>query len=40
VEANFTGVRDNATNRQRFADATAIVLEQYLRAHWGLRLAP
>lgn len=40
IEANFTGVRDNAANRERFADATAQVLEQYLRVHWGLRLAP
>ena len=40
IEANFTGVRDNAANRERFADATAHVLEQYLRVHWGLLLAP
>ncbi len=40
IEANFTGVRDNAANRERFADATAQVLEQYLRVHWGLQLAP
>ena len=40
VEANFVGVRDNAANRERFADATALVLEQYLREHWGLRLTP
>lgn len=40
IEANFTGVRDNAANRERFADATARVLEQYLRLHWGLELAP
>ncbi len=40
VEANFVGVRDNAANRERFADATAQVLEQYLRVHWGLSLAP
>lgn len=39
VEANYTGVRDTAANRDRFGDATAIVLEQYLLAHWGLRLA-
>lgn len=38
IEANYTGVRDNATNRDRFGDATAIVLEQYLAAHWGLQL--
>ena len=40
IEANFTGVRDNAANRERFADVTAQVLEQYLRVHWGLQLAP
>ena len=40
IESNFAGVRDNATNRDRFGDATAIVLEAYLRMHWDLRLAP
>ncbi|WP_310568872.1 hypothetical protein [Gemmatimonas sp.] len=40
IEANFVGVRDNAANRERFADVTAQVLEQYLRVHWGLLLAP
>lgn len=40
IEANFTGVRDNATNRDRFGDVTAIVLEQYLATHWGLTLRP
>lgn len=38
VETHFAGVRDNATSRDRFGDATAIVLEQYLRVHWGLTL--
>ena len=38
IEANFTGVRDNVTNRERFGDATAVVLEQYLSTHWGLQL--
>ena len=38
IEANLTGVRDNAANRDRFGDATAIVLEQYLGMHWSLRL--
>ncbi len=38
IETNFTGVRDNAANRDRFGDATAIVLEEYLRVHWGIRL--
>ena len=40
IEAHFAGVRDNAANRERFADVTAQVLEQYLREHWGLRLTP
>ncbi len=40
IEANFTGVRDSAASRERFADVTARVLEEYLRVHWGLRLAP
>ena len=39
IETNFTGVRDNAANRDRFGDATANVLEEYLRVHWGLRLS-
>ena len=39
IETNFTGVRDNAANRDRFGDATATVLEEYLRMHWGIRLA-
>jgi hypothetical protein len=38
IESNFTGVRDTPANRERFADATAIVLEQFLAANWGLRL--
>ena len=38
IEANYTGVRDNVTNRDRFGDATAVVLEQYLATHWGLAL--
>lgn len=40
IEANFVGVRDNAANRERFADVTAQVLEQYLRVHWGLFVTP
>ena len=36
IESNFTGVRDTPANRDRFGDATAIVLERYLREHWGL----
>ena len=39
LEANFTGVRDEATNRVRFAVATAAVVEEYLQRHWGLRLS-
>ena len=39
IETNYTGVRDNAANRDRFGDATATVLEEYLRVHWGLRLS-
>src|SRR5262245_22464095 len=38
IEANYTGVRDNAANRDRFGDVTAEVLEQFLSMHWGLRL--
>jgi hypothetical protein len=38
IEANYTGVRDNAANRDNFGDATAIALEQFLAAHWGLTL--
>jgi hypothetical protein len=40
IEANYTGVRDNAANRNRFGDVTAVVLEQFLSTHWGLRLRP
>jgi len=40
IETNFTGIRDNAASRDRFAEVTARVLEQYLQLHWGLRLAP
>ena len=38
IEANFAGVRDTPANRDRFGDATATVLGQYLSAHWGLVL--
>lgn len=37
IEANYDGVRDNATNRDAFGEATAIVLEDYL-THWGIIL--
>ncbi|MGK2963301.1 MAG: hypothetical protein ACSLFK_14345 [Gemmatimonadaceae bacterium] len=40
LEANFTGVRDNAVNRDRFGDVTATVLQQFLLNHWGLVLGP
>lgn len=38
IEANYTGVRDTEANRARFADVTAVVLEQYLATHWGLNV--
>jgi hypothetical protein len=38
IEANFTGVRDTEANRARFAEATANVLEVYLRTHWDIVL--
>ena len=38
IEANFAGVRDNAANRDRFGEVTALVLEQYLPTHWGIQL--
>lgn len=40
IEANYVGVRDNATNRDHFGDATAYVLQSYLLTHWGLQLDP
>lgn len=39
VEANRYGVRENAEQWARFAEATAAVLEQYLATHWSLELA-
>lgn len=38
VESHYEGVRDNAANRDRFGDATALVLEQFLYRFWGLTL--
>jgi hypothetical protein len=38
IEANYTGVRDNAANRNRFGDVTAVVLELFLSTQWDLRL--
>jgi hypothetical protein len=40
IESNFTGVRDTQANRDRFGDATATVLGQYLSMHWALSLGP
>jgi hypothetical protein len=40
IEAHLAGVRDDAASRERFADATARVLERYLSTHWGLRMGP
>jgi hypothetical protein len=39
IESNFTGVRDNAVNRARFAGATATVLSAFLKQHWNLDLS-
>lgn len=39
IEANRRGVRDNATQRQAFAEATADVLIAYFREHYGIELA-
>ncbi|MDF1504783.1 hypothetical protein [Roseisolibacter sp. H3M3-2] len=39
VEAPLAGVRDDAASRDRFGDATSAALEEFLRTHWGLRLA-
>lgn len=40
IETNFIGIRDTPANLDKFARATAIVLEQFLQVHWNLRLAP
>ena len=40
IEANLTGVRDTQANRDRFGDATAVVLGQYLSMHWGMTFGP
>ncbi|MFK7907779.1 MAG: T9SS type A sorting domain-containing protein [Chitinophagales bacterium] len=34
IECNMDGVRDNASNRADFAEATALVLKQYLEKHY------
>lgn len=39
IEANYSGVRDNATNRDLFGEATAAVLGTYLAAHWDISLS-
>lgn len=38
IEANFKGVRDTPESWKRFGDATAVVLEEYLRVNWDLSL--
>ena len=40
IECNFTGVRDNAQNRQAFAEALAAALAVYFPTHFGIQLAP
>lgn len=40
IESNYTGVRETAADRQRFAVATVNVLNQYLRTHYGIRITP
>jgi hypothetical protein len=39
IEANFAGVRDTPEHRDRFADVTAVVLQQYLAMHWNITAA-
>ena len=36
IESHFVGVRDTPANRDRFGDATATVITQFLATHWGL----
>ncbi|CAN5644783.1 hypothetical protein BH23GEM10_BH23GEM10_18000 [soil metagenome] len=36
VEANFTGVRDTATNRETFANALVHVMREYLAVHYDI----
>jgi hypothetical protein len=38
IEGNYEGLRDTETNRERFAKATAAVLETFLGLHWELDL--
>jgi hypothetical protein len=38
IETNLTGVRDTRENREKFAAATAAILERYLSTHWGIEL--
>jgi hypothetical protein len=40
LEINYSGVRDEPINRTRFAEATAVVMEEYLRTHFGILLSP
>jgi len=39
IECNFSGVRDTAQNRQRFAEALSTALQAYFQAHFGMALA-
>jgi hypothetical protein len=34
IETNYTGVRDNATNRKKFADTLSVTLLAYLKEHY------
>lgn len=38
VEAHYKGVRDKASSRAAFGQATAVALETFLAAHWGIEL--
>ena len=34
IESNFTGVRDNATNRKKFADSLSVTMRKYFGFHY------
>lgn len=38
IEGNYDGLRDTHANRERFAEATAVVLGSYLSRHWDIHL--
>ena len=40
IESHFTGLRDNATNRTRFAEALVSVLNEYFTTYYGGPLVP